>query len=222
MFGKLFAKWGGSKNLTAPQFANGDIAGFWTWFSDKVPVLNQHVRHAGQAPIPEKIMKSVGEALQRVHGDLTFELGIAADDKLDLVISADGLKSAFPAVLALKKAAPASGLFKATAFRQRMPGVSLRMAGHELSAATAAYVSQPDQDGKLDIWVFLPLPEDVPEQDTGQVGFILLDTTLGEYDVATSLGGISFHRMADAPEDAKPLSDLVAEVDALNVRRSLQ
>lgn len=222
MFGKLFGKKHASKKLTEPKFANGDLEGFWRWFAENAPALSQFVRHATQEPVPEEMMNAVGEALVRVHPDLVFELGIAADDKLDLVISGGGLTSAFPAVLALHKAAPASDVFKATAFRQRMPGMSVRMAGRELSAETSAYVSEPGDEGKLDIWVFLPLPDDASEQDAGQIGYILLDTTLGEYDVATSLGGISFYSMAQAPEGAKPLSELVAEVDALNAGRSLQ
>ena len=66
---------------------------------------------------------------------------------------------------------------------------------------------------KLDVEVFVP--GSLSENERGRIGFLLLDHTLGEYDVETKIGGITFHALADAPTAAKPFAQLTSEVDAI-------
>lgn len=225
MVGKFFsAFFGSSLALSNPTFPSGDVDGFWTWFAANSAALRQSVqRSKTDPPIPEHVLNTLQAALGRVHPGLAFELGINKDNKLDLVISADGIERDFPAVIALHDAMPASQIFTSTAFRGRNPDVQLKIAGRTLKPTDASYVAQiDDANSKIDVWLFLPLPEDATDSDRMTFGFLLLDLVLGEYDVATSLGGIEFHPMVEAPPGAKELPNLAAEVDAFNTKRSRQ
>ena len=103
------------------------------------------------------------------------------------------------------------------AFRPRKQGGhanSVVFEGMELEASAMWYRSEP-QDDRIAITLCLAgLDEETAHMMLGPV-FLLLDATLGEYDVATRIGAIDF---ADCPADPaaagfKPITDIASEVD---------
>ena len=76
-------------------------------------------------------------------------------------------------------------------------------------------MSRPEKD-KLAVELFLPGMTVANEQAMRKAGFLLLDNTLGEFDVETYLGGIEFRLLSEARDKRmRPLSELVPLIDAL-------
>jgi len=74
---------------------------FWNWFQAHDSAL--FAVKTGSEPICGEL----SEELHRVHSALTFEFGPVDSGRREFVLSADGIKDAFPAVLALGRTAPA-------------------------------------------------------------------------------------------------------------------
>ena len=88
---------------------------FWNWFLRNDDDLMHFERDR------ESIFDTLASELQKVHPDLTFEFGPEEDGCREFVISAGGIKKAFPAVRSLVAAAPELSGWKVTAFRPRRP-----------------------------------------------------------------------------------------------------
>lgn len=71
-----------------------------------------------------------------------------------------------------------------------------------------------ESETALHIRILLPHVESLPESDQQRIMFLLLDSAVGEYDVAMSIGHIE-HQMLRPGEttSAKSLSQLAAEID---------
>jgi hypothetical protein len=202
--------------LTPPSFDKGDAKGFWRWFMTNEAALARAFSGAPQEMAGNATGQALAAALTRYHKGLVFELGIRPEDRMDFVISADGIFDRFPAVIALKKAAPESKLFEVTAFRQAREGLVLEMNGARFSAGVARFAPLgPDNGGqKLDIAVFLDF-QGLGEEHATQAAFILLDTTIGEYDMETLIGRVEVYEAAETEEaESMPLNELPKILEA--------
>ena len=182
-------------------------AAFWRWFAahaDEVAKIK-----TGHEPIADEL----SGALHKVRDGLTFELGVG-HQPYELIVSADGIKERFPTVQRLVAAAPKLSGWKVIAFRPRKPvALELRLGdGTKLSPAQLKYRAEPAGQ-KLDIAIYADKPGDVAK-GFKQAAFLILDNTLGEYDVEMRIAGIDF-LPGPAPADAQPLTALAARVDAL-------
>src|SRR5438128_12686740 len=74
---------------------------FWNWFQAHDSAL--FAVKTGNEPICGEL----SEELHRVHPTLTFEVPHVATGRRDFVLSADGIKAASPAILALGRTTPA-------------------------------------------------------------------------------------------------------------------
>ena len=73
-------------------------------------------------------------------------------------------------------------------------------------------------EGKVGIQMLIPGYRPTPNSVFEQVGFLLLDRVLGEFDVETKLGYIEFGPRPDPlPRDAIPLVELPTLLDRLAV-----
>jgi hypothetical protein len=192
-------------SATAP--AGDAVAAFWTWFQKNAAEL-----HA-EADL-RKVMERISAELAKVDKDVFAEIGGDAKTRM-LVISVDGKKALFPKVQAIQAAAPAVDGWKIVAFRQRStPGdmAKFQLGGKTLDPAQIKLVAKADGD-KLDIDVYMP--SFTNHDEMAQIGFIVLDHTVGEYDMETRIGAIEFLPIEKAPAAARPLADLPAIVDAL-------
>lgn len=203
----------GSSGPSAVEPAEGAStadAGFWRWFR----------AHAGEAATikqgSEPIMAKLAAELRRVDERLVFEVGGIASTAAprELIISAGGLREVFPVVERLVAAAPPIDGWRVIAFRPRKPGHRLQFRDREVGGEELRFrfLSPPQAGRPLDIAVYLETP--AVDETSMQIVFLLLDFTLGEFDVATQLGKIEFLPISQAPDDARPLTELTAIVDA--------
>jgi hypothetical protein len=88
------------------------LVNFWNWFVDHEEELLTFESDR------ERIFDMLATELNKIDPALCFELG-PNDPRIEFVISAGGIKSAFPAVSALVDAAPTLERWQITAFRPR-------------------------------------------------------------------------------------------------------
>ena len=192
---------------------------FWAWFQANEPSL--FALDLGSEPGDQQILLDLAAQLQRVRRELTFELGSLADGRRELVISADGVKSAFPAVEALADRAPALERWKVTAFRpRRLEQNILNVAGVLVDPKDVYVQLGKDEDKKVALVVFLRGYSDGDKTIYGQAAFLFLDRALGEHDVETKVGIVELKPLgAEVPKDAVPLADLGEAFDAFLTRQ---
>lgn len=185
---------------------------FWEWFEQ-----NQDDLFAFEKD-EEAIFDRLAEAMNQVHEDLTFEFGpVDEDGARPFVISAGGIKSAFPSVESLYAAAPTLPKWRFIKYRQRSnPINTLEYADREIKASDVHYLIFKDEDpDKVGIAIFLDgYTEEDHREIWGQIGYLLLDDALGEYDVETRVGAIAFFdRTSEHFQHARPLPELPAHFD---------
>ncbi|MFZ0958373.1 MAG: hypothetical protein WAN60_18675 [Candidatus Sulfotelmatobacter sp.] len=185
---------------------------FWRWFIQREGDLFKFDPECETER--ERIFDQLATALQRVHRDLTFEFA-PREARREFVVSAGGIRSAFPAAISLVDAAPALARWRVTAFRPRRTSVGIvEIAGKRVDPSDVQF-SLLDNGKIAGIYLFIPgfREEDV---DWKQIGYWMLDESLGEYDVESRLGLIEMlspHRRTEG--DRYPLAKLPALFDKL-------
>jgi hypothetical protein len=165
-------------NQTTPQDA------FWSWFIQHEPELfgfdpDQEIER-------ERLFDQLATELQKVDRGLTFEFGPRGPTR-EFVISAARIKKIFPAVVGLAEAVPVLERWQITAFRPRRASVMTIEVGDKSVDPKNVQFSLLDNGKMAGIYLFIPgfRENDVALQ---QIGYLLLDGALGEYDVETRLG----------------------------------
>jgi hypothetical protein len=122
---------------------------FWAWFtanSNRVATIEH-----GHEPIAGELAAH----LQAIDPDLTFEVGVK-DKPRELIISAGGVKRAFPAVRRLVAAAPEIAGWTVIAFRPRSAGgLIVEFGTYRVDPAQVWFTAEPDR-GKCGITLYLP------------------------------------------------------------------
>ncbi|HWY67422.1 MAG TPA: hypothetical protein VNX88_02095 [Terriglobales bacterium] len=185
---------------------------FWAWFL-------QHERELfrfdpDKETERERIFDQLASELQKVDAHLTFEFGPRATRR-EFVISAGGIKSAFPAVTTIVNAAPALDRFLVTAFRpRRIPPNIVEFRDKRVDSADVRF-SLLDNGKTAGLYLFIPGYQE-SNADWKQIGYLLLDDTLGEYDVEYRLGLIEMLSPDVRTEGERyPLAKLPALFDEL-------
>jgi hypothetical protein len=156
---------------------------FWNWFIQHQAEFFDFDPDKEQER--ERLFDLLATELQKVNRD-TFEFGPEGATR-KFVISAAGIKSAFPAVVRLAEAAPALERWRVTAFRPRRATV-MRIEIEDKNVDPKDVQFSLLDNGKMaGIYLFIP---GFREDDVAlkQIGYLLLDEALGEYDVETRLG----------------------------------
>lgn len=179
---------------------------FWSWFEANQGKLFEFEQAR------ELIFNELHAELHKVCSDLTFEFSSILDGRREFVVSAEGLKKAFPAVEKLVDCAPRLPLWKFVKFRQRRNPINdLQIGGTEIKASEVE-VCIAKHAGKIALVVFIPRIED--KKTRTQYGFLFLDDALGEYDVSMKVGAIEFHPATEHPEYPRfPLTQLPQRFD---------
>jgi hypothetical protein len=155
-------------------------------------------------------MEEINQHLEPGHAGIFVEVGEEGGDR-ELVISADGIRDKFPLVQQVYAARPTVAGWKIVAFRPRdAKPFAIEMDGLKLDPKLIKFVGQRDGD-KLSIAVFVPGFTD--DTSMKQALYIVLDHTVGEYDMETKISGIDFAALTKAPRDAKPLTELPSLLD---------
>ncbi len=130
------------------------------------------------------------ELIERVHPDLEFDIGPLEEGKRTIVISAGGIREAFPAVEALAEGAPQLGRWQVVRYRQRRPlGGKFAIGGLTLSPDTIRFEIPAGGPGG-GIVLYMPGYTHAEHSRYLALALLLLDTLLGEYDVEMKLGTI--------------------------------
>ncbi|MGE8498893.1 MAG: hypothetical protein ACN6O6_15405 [Pseudomonas sp.] len=193
----------------------GQEAQFWNWF-----VANESALYRFTSPT-DPVLDELSSQLGQVHQDLTFELGpVMAGGKREFIISAGGLKEAFPAVKALHAAMPTLDQWEVIKFRPRRNPMNIITLGEHTFDPARILCLLADDGEKIGVVL---MHEDY-EQDNivfRQASYLLLDEALGEYVVETDVGFINVHgREARWMSQAFPMTELGAEFDHAQQQRA--
>ncbi|MGB8131067.1 MAG: hypothetical protein WCG81_14850 [Candidatus Angelobacter sp.] len=193
-----------------------DYQSFWNWFIEHEQELLNFEEDR------ERIFDELAAALQKVDSDLTFEFG-SKDLTREFVISAGGIKRAFPAVTALTAAAPPLKNWEITAFRPRRnasqtdPLRTVEFRGKRVDAKNVQFTLL-DNGQMAGIYLFIPGFKN-EDEDLQQIAYLLLDNLLGEYDVETRLGLIKiFSPEAKTQGERYSISALPSAFDELTAK----
>lgn len=156
---------------------------FWSWFTQHEEELFNF--DPTEEAKRDSIFDEISAELAKVHKDLSFEFGPRVPTR-EFVVSASGLERAFPAVVALVRNAPPLTRWKIIAFRPRRPVNIVEIADKRVDPRDVQFTLL-DNGKKAGINLFIPC---FREGDLAlkQIGYLMLDETLGEFDVVTRLG----------------------------------
>lgn len=160
---------------------------FWQWFEKNESRIFHFEKNQDQN------ISDLLRELHRVNKSLTFEIGSEALETREFIISADGNRDAFPSVIRLAEAAPALPRWRITKFRPRRTDPCLLGIGDLQFSSDDVLVTLELEGSRIGVSLYLGDEDHFDEQILGRIGFLLLDYTLGEYDVETLVGTVSFH-----------------------------
>ncbi len=160
---------------------------FWKWF-----LLNEDMLLNFTEKNQQDAFSRLSREMTKVHPDLTFEFStLKKEGRKEFVISAGGMKKAFPAVEALYNTAPNVKNWVFVKFRPRSTLMTVEMNGLNINPDHVKAQLFKDKD-KVGIMLFFKGWTEEKKNLYGHIGFLLLDQALGEYDVATKVGFIEF------------------------------
>lgn len=185
---------------------------FWQWFQANQDMLYEFEQDQ------ERIFDSLADQLNKVDKDLSFEFGPKKDGKREFIISASGIRDAFPKVEALHAAAPALPNWTIVKFRPRRAPFDIRVGETRVNAADVHIVLHP-QDEKVGLAVSIPGYTASEHTRYATIGYLFLDQALGEFDVETRVGAIQFQAPEDSATASLSLHELPAAFDAYFARQ---
>ena len=156
---------------------------FWTWFQQNEGEIYHFESNQ------EAVFDKLAARMHKVHPALTFEFGPINGGKREFVISADGIKDAFPSVERLHAAAPPLKKWKVTKFRPRRQPFDIDYKGLSVQAASVTVVVKREGT-KIAALMFIPSYTQSKHDTYLGIAFLILDQALGEYDVETRIGAI--------------------------------
>ena len=183
---------------------------FWEWFKQNDDRLFDF--EGNQEPLIREIVTE----LHRIHRSLSFEISSIKDGKREFIISADGVRDAFPAVVRLADASPNLARWDVIKFRpRRSEPCMVGIGGMDFSSEDVQFTLK-QEGGKIGVTLYLGDSKDFNEEVVGYIGFLLLDYTLGEYDVETLVGSVQFEPRDNPSKETKRfLPELPASFDSL-------
>lgn len=181
---------------------------FWKWFRSNEGALFDFERDR------EAIFDRLAAEMHKLNPSLTFEFGPIEGGRREFVISADGIKEAFPEVQALYAAAPSLPRWKFTKFRPRRSPLDVNY-GNVSVQASSVRVQMKKNGQVVDLTVFMPNYTEENREACTAIAFLLLDGALGEYDVETRVGQIRVGATSNDTEQLYSLKALPGAFDAL-------
>ena len=196
---------------------NTKVKDFWNWF-----IANEHTFYYGteEDALREELFVELDEKIKEISEDLTFEFSpILEGEFKQLTVSADGIKAAFPMVIALIKKAPKHPHWEFIAFRQRIDttDLSIQMGDVEIEMSDIYFRFAEGEGNTLGIELNI---RDFRDSDQEKLAvFILLDSLIGEYDVVTQIGWVKWVALEESKVGT--LSPLVHLRDLVDSRKEI-
>ena len=190
-------------------FSSERYAQFWSWF-----LANENRLYEFEAD-QEELFDDLASRLNAVDSNLTFEFGPPEDGVREFVISAAGIKDAFPEVEALHAAAPSLERWRVTKFRpRRSPINDIEIGGKTIRARDVRYCLFKDGD-KLGIILMIDGYNEAQEFLFKNFAYLFLDEAIGEFDVETKMGFIIVESHESKYfERSSPITELAAHFDS--------
>jgi len=170
---------------------------FWRWFEQNQDMVFHFERDQ------EAIFDRLQERLVALHPALAFEFSPIIDGRREFIISAGGYREGFPAVEALVATAPALPRWIVIGFRpRRHPIMPVTLGGKTVSpdSVEATLLSNGQM---LGVRLFFRGYVEEEREVWLQIGYLLLDEALGEYDVEAKLGLVEFMPFELHPDAAR-------------------
>jgi hypothetical protein len=194
--------------LVARNASASPESDFWTWFQKNEGEIYHFERNQ------EAVFDKLAARMHQVNPALTFEFGPIKDGKREFVISADGIKEAFPSVEKLHAAAPLLKKWKVTKFRPRREPFDIAYKGVSVQAASVTVVVQKEGT-KIAAMMLIPGYTQSMHDTYLGIAFLILDQALGEYDVETRIGAINVSAPSGHFGKASTLAELPKVFDNL-------
>lgn len=183
---------------------------FWEWFISKEKFFRVVEL---QLPVNQKLTNELSKRLKKVNEYLTWEFTTKTEPR-DFVISADGIRDAFPAVISLVNSSPKLPEWRMLAFRQRTSGTNLTLSmGEIILDPQKIFFESTYTDDFLNLIVYVE--NLLIDNNLKMVLYLLFDSLIGEYDVETKIGKVDVVSSSEKPNGAKPLTELVGVIDAI-------
>jgi len=180
---------------------------FWRWFQRNEAALFDFERDQ------ERTFDRLAREMHEVHPSLTFEFGPKQGNRREFVISADGIREAFPKVESLFAAAPPLAKWKLVKFRPRREPFDLEYDGVAVAADAVCVLIQRD-GAKAGLTVLIPGYAKAAHKTYMGIAFLLLDQAIGEHDVETRVGFIDVRAPSASGQAGYPLRELPAAFDS--------
>jgi hypothetical protein len=167
---------------------------FWKWF----------VKHSDELfnfeADQQRIFDELATQLKKVHESLTFEFGPIQNNKREFIVSADGIRSAFPFVQKLVAISPKMDRWSVIPFRPPKGLMnSIQFEDYILYPQDVWFKHEKDGD-RTGLVIYIKNFSENNEIQAKSAVFIMLDSALGEYNVETMVGFIEFMPLADRPD----------------------
>jgi hypothetical protein len=181
---------------------------FWKWFQKNETIIFDFEKDQ------ENVFNQLADEMHKVNPDLTFEFGPKSNNKREFIISADGIKSAFPKVESLYSAAPKNlSKWNVIKFRPRREPFDIEYGGVSVKAESILVTLHAD-GAKIGITLFIPGYTEKNERKYTSIAYLMLDQALGEYDVETKVGFIQVKASVPNATKTYSLAQLPKEFDA--------
>jgi hypothetical protein len=177
---------------------------FWDWFEEHE---QRYYTLQLDSPDLQRAMARVTRQMRKVHPELCCEFALADSGPRTFFLSAGGVKDAFPAVESLYAQAPPLERWKIERYKPRKSGkLKLQVMGRDYCDETVCFHLFEEEGNKVGIHLFFEEYDRRLSKLYATIGFLFLDSLLGEYDVATYLGEITF--LSKQETDAQGLQPL--------------
>jgi len=163
---------------------------FWDWFSQHASIYFEFEKDQ------MNLFTQLKNQLNFINKDLVFEFSpVFSDGSRELVISSDGIKSAFPFVEKLVAADPKIKNWKIVAFRQPRKNIAQIRYENLLISLDDVFFRYVKNNGLLELE--LHLKGFYPSPEWTSAVFLILDNVLGEYHTEMSIDSIEKKTLAE-------------------------
>ena len=183
---------------------------FWTWWADARDRIATAID--GHA-LDEKVVEDISRGVRAVHPDMAWELAPGRTARHAFCISPEGRADLRQVALRwLAGAPPVDATWEYHASRQPSTEArTLEIAGTRVDLGEMASVASWDPTRRrVDVRLWHPSFEKVPQPVRMQLGFLFLDSLLGEDEVERWIGSID---LLDAPTGGRTPDELKAEIE---------
>jgi len=198
-------------------------ARFWQWFQANGGRLQASMYGEGH-DAREEAAEELRQASANVQEGLVLEIGSSPSSEIaQLVISAEGNRELFDAVMDFVASAPQMPGWEVVAFRPRMnihDSIVIRIENEEVSPEDVWFRIEENPDG-LDLILYVRGLTTQNERIRGLGAMLMAEHAVGERDNMTLLTSLDVAPLPDEPtaEGLRPFRNLIAVFDKVKEKR---